>query len=73
MSQAHLKREPQCPAGAVIDYRDWRLGLGWCFCSLNVWFVLRSYGVKGFQAYIRRYISLSEYFAILVKTRQSSS
>ena len=40
--------------GTVIDYRNWHLSLGRRFRSLKLWFVLRSYGVEGFQAYIRK-------------------
>ena len=47
-------RTKQSEAGAVIDYRNWHVALGRRFRSLKIWFVLRSYGVKGFQAYIRR-------------------
>ena len=39
--------------GTVIDYRNWQLPLGRRFRSLKVWFVLRSYGVQGFQKHIR--------------------
>ena len=39
--------------GTVIDYRNWHLALGRRFRSLKVWFVLRSYGVIGFQKHIR--------------------
>lgn len=64
-------RTKQSEAGAVIDYRNWHLGLGRRFRSLKIWFVLRSYGVGGFQAYIRRCIDLNGYFASLVKTSPS--
>ena len=40
--------------GLVVDYRNWHLGLGRRFRSLKVWFVLRSYGVEGFQNHIRK-------------------
>lgn len=40
--------------GTVFDYRNWQLGLGRRFRSLKVWFVLRSYGISGFQKYIRQ-------------------
>ena len=41
-------------AGLVVDYRNWHLSLGRRFRSLKVWFVLRSYGVEGFQNHIRK-------------------
>lgn len=37
-----------------MDYRNWHLGLGRRFRSLKMWFVLRGYGVEGFQKYIRQ-------------------
>lgn len=56
-------------SGLVTDYRDWQIPLGRRFRSLKVWFVLRSYGVKGLQAYIRNHIKLGEFFAQQVKSR----
>ncbi|KAH8114437.1 pyridoxal phosphate-dependent transferase [Phellopilus nigrolimitatus] len=52
--------------GTVIDYRNWHLSLGRRFRSLKLWFVLRSYGVKGFQDYIRKGINLNNRFASLI-------
>ncbi|PPQ95321.1 hypothetical protein CVT26_008166 [Gymnopilus dilepis] len=63
-------RTKQGDAGTVIDYRNWHLALGRRFRSLKLWFVLRSYGVQGFQKYIRRCIDLNQHF---VKLIQSSS
>jgi len=54
-------------AGTVIDYRNWHLGLGRRFRSLKLWFVLRSFGVKGFQSHIRKGIDLNRKFASLVR------
>jgi hypothetical protein len=42
------------PLGTVIDYRNWSLALGRRFRSAKLWFVLRSFGVEGYQAHIRR-------------------
>ncbi|KAJ7782853.1 pyridoxal phosphate-dependent transferase [Mycena metata] len=39
-------------SGAVIDYRNWHLALGRRFRSLKLWFVLRGFGVQGFQAHL---------------------
>jgi aromatic-L-amino-acid/L-tryptophan decarboxylase len=61
-------RTKEGDAGTVIDYRNWHLSLGRRFRSLKLWFVLRSFGVKGFQKYIRRTISLGNQFADLVRT-----
>lgn len=40
--------------GAVVDYRNWSLALGRKFRSAKLWFVLRSFGVEGYRAHIRR-------------------
>lgn len=40
--------------GTAIDYRNWHLGLGRRFRSIKLWFVLRSYGITGFQRHIRK-------------------
>ena len=40
--------------GAVIDYRNWSLSLGRRFRASKLWFVLRSFGVEGYQAHIRK-------------------
>jgi aromatic-L-amino-acid decarboxylase len=37
---------------------------------LKIWFVLRTYGVKGLQAHIRKTIKLGETFAGLLETRK---
>ena len=50
--------------GIVIDYRNWHLSLGRRFRSLKLWFVLRSFGVEGFQANVRkvcRHLATTEY------------
>ena len=53
----------------MTDYRDWQIPLGRRFRSLKVWFVLRTYGVSGLKAHIRKHIKLGEMFHGLVKTR----
>ena len=40
--------------GKVVDYRNWSLALGRRFRSAKIWFVLRSFGVEGYQAHIRK-------------------
>ena len=42
--------------GEVIDYRDWGIPLGRRFRALKIWLVVRSYGVSGLQAMLRRHI-----------------
>ncbi len=50
-------------AGTVIDYRDWHVPLGRRFRALKLWWVIRSYGVEGIQAMIRRHVRLASDFA----------
>lgn len=56
-------------SGLVTDYRDWQIPLGRRFRSLKVWFVLRTYGVNGLRAFIRKHIKLGEHFADLLRSR----
>ncbi|KAF2123179.1 pyridoxal-dependent decarboxylase conserved domain-containing protein [Lophiotrema nucula] len=56
--------------GLVTDYRDWQIPLGRRFRSLKVWFVLRTYGVKGLRAFLRKHITLGESFHALVESRK---
>ena len=55
--------------GLVTDYRDWQIPLGRRFRALKIWFVLRTYGVRGLQAHIRRHVALGDMFADLVRRR----
>jgi aromatic-L-amino-acid decarboxylase len=55
--------------GLVTDYREWQIPLGRRFRSLKIWFVMRSYGVKGLQEYIRRTIAMGDEFADSLKSR----
>ena len=45
--------------GRVIDYRDWGIALGRRFRALKLWFVIRSYGVEGLRALVRRHVALA--------------
>ena len=56
-------------SGLVTDYRDWQIPLGRRFRSLKIWFVLRTYGVSGLKAHIRKHIQLGKMFHGLVGTR----
>ncbi|HFD16271.1 MAG TPA: aspartate aminotransferase family protein, partial [Rhodospirillales bacterium] len=49
--------------GSVIDYRDWGIPLGRRFRALKLWFVLRSYGLEGLRAMLRRHIALARELA----------
>jgi glutamate/tyrosine decarboxylase-like PLP-dependent enzyme len=54
LSPVGFEKDDKCPLGTVIDYRNWSLALGRRFRSAKLWFVLRSFGVEGYQAHIRR-------------------
>lgn len=56
-------------SGLVTDYRDWQIPLGRRFRALKIWFVLRTYGVKGLQAHIHKCVSLGDLFAGWIRTR----
>jgi aromatic-L-amino-acid decarboxylase len=43
----------------VANYRDWGIQLGRRFRALKLWFVIRSYGVEGLRAIIRRHVALA--------------
>ncbi|KAK8846820.1 hypothetical protein IAR55_005908 [Kwoniella newhampshirensis] len=59
-------RSKEADAGAVIDYRNWQIALGRRFRSLKIWFVLRSFGVEGFQQHLERGISQCTLLADIV-------
>ena len=46
----------------VKNFRDWGIQLGRRFRALKLWFVIRSYGVKGLQEMIREHIRLADIF-----------
>lgn len=50
----------------MLDMRNMQIPLGRRFRSLKIWFVLRSYGVQGFQEHIRRGIKCADVFAGLM-------
>ncbi|KAN0073140.1 Pyridoxal phosphate-dependent transferase [Elaphomyces granulatus] len=62
-------RNPYSELGTVIDYRNWQFSLGRRFRSLKIWFVMRSYGLSGLKAMIRKHIALSDVFTDLVRSR----
>lgn len=55
-------RTSQAAAGLVTDYRNMSISLGRRFRSLKIWFALRSFGVAGFRAHLRK---LNELAALL--------
>lgn len=62
-------RNPFSDSGLVTDYRDWQIPLGRRFRALKIWFVLRTYGVNGLKAHVRKHIFLGEKFAAWVRER----
>lgn len=56
-------------SGLVTDYRDWQIPLGRRFRSLKIWFVLRTYGISGLQAHIRKHVRMGEVFHSLIVSR----
>lgn len=48
--------------GTAVDYRDWQIPLGRRFRALKLWFVIRSYGVVGLQAFIRQHVAWAKKF-----------
>lgn len=46
----------------VVNFRDWGIQLGRRFRALKLWFVIRSYGVDGLRAMLRRHIALAAEF-----------
>ncbi len=47
----------------VNNYRDWGIALGRRFRALKLWFVIRTYGLRGLQEKIRMHIDLAQQFA----------
>ena len=44
----------------VVNFRDWGIQFGRRFRALKLWFVIRSYGVEGLRAMIRRHVALGQ-------------
>ena len=68
ITPAYLRND-YSSSGLVTDYRDWQIPLGRRFRSIKIWFVLRTYGVSGLRAHIRRHIELGELFHSLVRSK----
>ncbi|XP_021929055.1 aromatic-L-amino-acid decarboxylase isoform X2 [Zootermopsis nevadensis] len=60
----YLKHDQQ---GVLPDYRHWQIPLGRRFRALKLWFVLRLYGVRNLQAFIRKHVALAHEFEDLVR------
>ena len=46
----------------VKNFRDWGIPLGRRFRALKLWFVVRSYGIEGLQAFVREHLRLARLF-----------
>jgi aromatic-L-amino-acid decarboxylase len=55
----------------VVNFRDWGIQLGRRFRSLKLWFVIRSYGVEGLRALIRKHVSLARELEGWIKQDQN--
>ncbi|XP_055639733.1 histidine decarboxylase isoform X3 [Toxorhynchites rutilus septentrionalis] len=53
-------------SGLAIDYMHWQIPLSKRFRALKLWFVLRSFGIKGLQKHIREGVRLAQKFEALV-------
>jgi aromatic-L-amino-acid decarboxylase len=53
-------RNAASASGEVTDFRDWHIPLGRRFRALKLWFVMRHYGVRGLQAFVRGHIRDAE-------------
>ncbi len=51
----------------VKNYRDWGVQLGRRFRALKLWFVIRTYGVKGLQDMVREHLRLAQLFKGWIK------
>lgn len=64
-------RNSASDAGEVIDYRDWQISLGRRFRALKLWFVVRTHGVEGLQAFIRSHVEMANDFAAKIEAHPS--
>ncbi|WRT64926.1 uncharacterized protein IL334_001866 [Kwoniella shivajii] len=64
-------RSKEADEGTVIDYRNWQPALGRRFRSIKLWFVLRSFGINGFQKHLENGIEQCQQLAKIVE--QSST
>ncbi|KAG1689127.1 Histidine decarboxylase [Nymphon striatum] len=61
----YLKHEN---SGLAIDYMHWQIPLSKRFRSLKLWFVLRSFGIKGIQQHIRKGVTMAQKFEEFVNS-----
>lgn len=46
---------------SVVDYNSWQVGFGRRFESLKIYYVMKRFGISGYQEYISQIIKLSDY------------
>jgi aromatic-L-amino-acid/L-tryptophan decarboxylase len=56
-------------ANAVVDFKDYQLGMGRPFRALKVYTTLQYMGLEGIQATIRRHCALAKYLQALLEHR----
>ncbi|XP_066968853.1 aromatic-L-amino-acid decarboxylase isoform X3 [Macrobrachium rosenbergii] len=54
--------------GLAIDFMHWQVGLSKRFRALKLWWVIRSFGVKGLQKHIRESVRLAAKFEAFVRS-----
>ena len=60
-------RNTASASGGVVDYRDWHIPLGRRFRALKLWCVIRSYGIEGLRAMVRRHMQATQEFVSWLK------
>jgi len=55
----------------VRNYRDWGIQLGRRFRALKLWFVMRSYGLRGLQTMIREHVEHGQWLARTIDEHSS--
>ncbi|KAL6717843.1 hypothetical protein ACLMJK_003928 [Lecanora helva] len=68
ITPSYLRSDPS-ESGEAVDFRNWGVPLSRRFRALKIWFVIRTYGVKGLTSYIRKHIKLGNLFASLIASR----
>ena len=48
----------------INNYKDWSIQLGRRFRALKLWFVIRSYGIKGIKKYLKKHIKYAKNLSI---------
>jgi aromatic-L-amino-acid decarboxylase len=60
-------RNAATESGAVIDYRDWQVGLGRRFRALKLWFVIRHYGIEGLRHHVGEHLRMARDLAAQIE------